>query len=271
MPYHMCALTHQPWTTPACIPREGHVYEKDNLLGFLRKYGVSPASGEATGASDVLTLHFARNERGNFHDPVSRKEFTDHSHIVAIRTSGNTFLYETVQRLNVKAKLMRDLVSDEEFVKGDIIQLQDPHDPEHSKVQSMYHARENLTLAQDADNEEINTAATGSTKALLKSLRAADSSAPADKPSEPVRAESAPKAERYGATSTGRTAASFTSSALTPQTKTERVAIDEEEIMFEQVAAKSTATRKVKALVRVRVALPAPLTPAFNKLRPVES
>lgn len=60
------------------------------------------------------------------HDPVTFKTFNEHTHIVAIRTSGNVFARETIDRLNIKPGHWRDLVTDEAFTRKDIITLQDP-------------------------------------------------------------------------------------------------------------------------------------------------
>lgn len=138
VPFHMCALTHEPWTTPACLPDEGLVYERAHLVAFLEKYRVSPASGRAASADDVCMLHFARNERGHYYDPVSCKELTDHSHLVAIRPTGNVYLHDTVQQLNLKPKMLRDLLDDTPFTKRDVLTLQDPHDPGRRTMQSMH-------------------------------------------------------------------------------------------------------------------------------------
>ena len=32
VPFHMCAITYQPWTQPACLVRDGLVCDKDCLL-----------------------------------------------------------------------------------------------------------------------------------------------------------------------------------------------------------------------------------------------
>lgn len=83
---------------------------------------------------------------------------------------------------------------------------------------------------------------TGSTRSLLSKVR---------KQTEPVvehaAAASDAPAPRLTNMSTGRTAASFTSSSLTPQTKTERIAVDEEALMLEQVA----GAKRAKAFVRL--------------------
>ena len=258
MPFHMCALTYQPWETPVCLAGEGLIYDQRNLEAFLKKYGVSPSSGKPASSADMVPLHLSKNERGNFQDPISFREFTDHSHLVAIRPSGNVYLYDTVQQLNVKAKLMRDLVSDEPFQKDDIIKLQDPHDPEQRRMQNLHHIQNNLSLAQSDGGEEINAGATGSTKRLLSSLRSQPAEEAKDKaPAQPEAGKSAPAAplakvpDRLGVASTGMTAASFTSTSLTPRTKVERVAIDEEQLMFEHIASKSSGGRKLKGLVRM--------------------
>lgn len=52
--------------------------------------------------------------------------FTESTHIVAIKTSGNVYAYEAVQELNIKPKLMKDLLTDQPFTRKDIIHIQDP-------------------------------------------------------------------------------------------------------------------------------------------------
>ena len=262
VPFHMCALTHQPWLQPACLD-DGLVYEKANLDAFLDQYGVNPATGTPVEKNSVIPLTFSKNERGQFFDPVSCREFTDHSHLVAIRPSGNVFLYDTVQQLNLKPKMMRDLVTDEPFTKADLLTLQDPHDPAKRTMQNMYRTyfcqranadvQNHLTLSQRSQGDDVNAAATGSTKTLLQAIRQKQEEREASLPPK----ESAPAVAAASSTprlsnrSTGMTAASFTSSSLTPRTRTERIAIDEEELMFEQVAATATA-KKEKALVRLQ-------------------
>ena len=58
------------------------------------------------------------------------KVFTDNSHVVAVKTTGNVFAYEAVQELNIKPKNFTDLITGEAFTRKDIITLQDPHNPE---------------------------------------------------------------------------------------------------------------------------------------------
>lgn len=138
VPFHTCALTHQPWEKPACLRDEGLVYEAAHLASFLDLYHVSPASGRAALRDDMIPLHFSKNAQGHWQDPVSQREFTDHSHLVVIQTTGQVYLSDTVQQLNVKAKMMQDLVTDEPFTRRDILTIQDPHDPAPRTTRNMY-------------------------------------------------------------------------------------------------------------------------------------
>ena len=275
VPFHMCAITHQPWTTPVCIAHEGLVYDRVPLEAFLATYHVSPATGEKVAQEDIVPLHFSKNERGHWQDPVSFRELTDFSHIVAIQPTGHVYLYDTVQQLNLKTKMMQDLLTDTPFTKKHIITLQDPHDPTRRKMQDMYRtyaryvrrlthrcttpayaqARYVLFYSHEESHEDdVNAAATGSTKTLLAQLRQSkktESAAPDSTASAPADAVSTAPV-RYSNRSTGMTAASFTSTSLTPRTKTEQIAIDEEEHMLETVA-QHAGTKKKKGLVRVRM------------------
>ena len=55
---------------------------------------------------------------------------------MAIKTSGRVYLWDTVEQLNLKAKNLRDLVSDEEFTRADLIILQDPMDLDKQNISS---------------------------------------------------------------------------------------------------------------------------------------
>ncbi|WFD20900.1 peptidylprolyl isomerase [Malassezia caprae] len=246
VPFHMCAITHQPWTAPACLVQDGLVCDRETLEAFVQQYHVSPATGEPASVDDILALHIGAKDDGTWQDPVSLRELTDHSHLVAIRPTGYVYLYDTVQQLNLKTKSLRDLVTDEPFVKADILTLQDPHDPAKRRMQDMYHVKHQLTLKSNVAGDDVNAAATGSTKALIEKIRREkEAKAQVARPAE-TPAPDAPRT-RLTNRSTGMTAASFTSSGLTPRTKTERLAVDEEEVMFESVA-----RTRAKGLVRLQ-------------------
>lgn len=84
-----------------------------------------PVTGRPLAATDLVKLHFFRNTTSNIpSDPVTFKPFTPHTHVVFLRNTGNVFAYESIERLCLKAKSLRDLVNDEPFVRADIITIQ---------------------------------------------------------------------------------------------------------------------------------------------------
>jgi len=62
-----------------------------------------------------------------YHCPITLRTFNENTHIVAIKTSGNVFAYDAVERLNIKAKFWKDLMTDEPFTRKDIITIQVLH------------------------------------------------------------------------------------------------------------------------------------------------
>ena len=48
----------------------------------------------------IAQLHFHKNKDGVYHDPVTYKVFGPHTHIAAVKTSGNVYAYATVKQLN---------------------------------------------------------------------------------------------------------------------------------------------------------------------------
>lgn len=66
------------------------------------------------------------------------KAFTNNSHVVAIKSTGNVFSYEAVLELNIKPKNYIDLITGEPFDgKNDIITLQNPKDDDHMALRDI--------------------------------------------------------------------------------------------------------------------------------------
>jgi len=81
------------------------------LTPFRQHNNTDPLTKEPLQPSDLITLHYSRKESTNeIHDPISFKPFSEHSHIVAIATTGNVFLAESI-------KGGKDLVADVPFKK----------------------------------------------------------------------------------------------------------------------------------------------------------
>ncbi len=90
---------------------------------------------------DLIKLNFHKNADGEYHCPLTFKVFTENSHIVAVRTSGNVFSFESVDQLNVKPKNWTDLVSGEAFTRADLITLQNPNDWSKRQIDLFAHVR----------------------------------------------------------------------------------------------------------------------------------
>lgn len=92
--------------------------------------------------NELLKLQVHKNEDGEYVDPVTYKAFTNNTHLVAIRVSGNVYSWDTVQRLNIKAKNWCDLMSGEEFTRKDIITIQDPKSLQSRDMSSFKYLQE---------------------------------------------------------------------------------------------------------------------------------
>jgi len=76
------------------------------LFDHRQHDNTNPITKEPLLLSELITLHYSRKEAsGEIHDPISFKPFSEHSHIVAISTTGNVFLADSI-------KGGRDLVAD---------------------------------------------------------------------------------------------------------------------------------------------------------------
>ncbi|CZR57319.1 related to peptidylprolyl isomerase (cyclophilin)-like [Phialocephala subalpina] len=272
LPFNFCAASLQPFKHPVCTaegtifdveiisqwlakhgtnPINGKpLKEKDLIkLNFARN-GDTDAHDGGGGAGDG---------KGEMVDPVTFKVFTDNTHIVAIRhgSEANVFAWETVERLNIKPKMWLDLVDDREFGRSDIITLQDPQNIESRDLSKFKFLKDGETVLSKEQEEErqkgsVNIDALGRvgdkvlrakeavekarrereaggdvnrTKAMAKSGQAM---AP-PKPSMLQEKKMAYNAAQY---TTGKAAASFTSTGLTPETSGERALLSDEEYML---------------------------------------
>ena len=242
LPFTHCALSLQPFEHPVCTPT-GTIFDIKHIIPWLKKHGTNPVTGEKLDARSLITLKFDKNDAGDYVDPVTKKIFTDFSKIVAIKPSGRVYLWDTVEQLNLKAKSLRDLVSDEEFTRADLIIIQDPSDPE----------KQNISNFKNLQEDEEQTPADGmtsvsrfrlSTDKIAKAKEAVSKLRAKDKVSSAVEGSthttplssmpSAKKALPYNAAiyNTGKAAASFTSTALDVVTNAERALINEEDYML---------------------------------------
>lgn len=99
--------------------------------------------------NELLKIEMHKNEDGEYVDPVTYKVFTDNTHLVAIRTSGNVYAWDTIERLNIKAKNWKDLVTDDEFTRKDIITIQDPKSLQSRDMSSFKYLQEGISTLTD--------------------------------------------------------------------------------------------------------------------------
>ncbi|KAH8722556.1 peptidyl-prolyl cis-trans isomerase-like protein-like 2 [Phaeosphaeriaceae sp. PMI808] len=267
LPYNYCAVSLQPFTDPVCT-ESGTIFDLTHILTWLSKHpDTNPVDGTSLKRADLVTLNFTKNEDDEYVDPVTYKVFTDNTHIVALKKSGNVFTWDTIERLNIKAKNWRDLVSDEEFTRKDIITLQDPQNIESRDFTSYKHVKEGDTVVPDAGSS-VNKAALGNAAKILKAKEAV-AKARADRQGKAQGAQTSKalattsknitaassnaemKKPAYNAAvyTSGRAAASFTSTGVTPHTSNALALLSDEDYMLKPKRV------KIKGYARVSTSL----------------
>ncbi|KAI1404052.1 hypothetical protein F4819DRAFT_174884 [Hypoxylon fuscum] len=273
LPFNFCAASLQPFKNPVCT-LNGTIFDVEVISKWLENHETNPVDGEPLAARDLIKLNFARNGdfdkkgadglgndgKGDLIDPVTFKVLTDNTHIVAIRhgTYANVFAWETVERMNIKAKMWRDLVDDAEFSRSDIITLQDPQNAASRDLSQFQHLKDGgdalLTKEQEEERKEgnVNINALGrvgdkvlrAKEAVEKARKEREAGGDINRSSKAVTKAAGSNAVRKSmiqdkqlahnaaAYTTGRAAASFTSTGLTPETSGERATLTDEEYML---------------------------------------
>ncbi|TPX08961.1 uncharacterized protein E0L32_009540 [Thyridium curvatum] len=267
LPFNFCAASLQPFKNPVCTP-EGTIFDVEIISSWLEKHDTNPVNGEPLAAKDLIKLNFSRNAdtgsgigdaQGDLIDPISFKVFTDNTHIVAIRhgTYANVFSWDTVERMNIKPKMWRDLLDDQEFGRKDIITLQDPQNAASRDLSQFQYLKDGGEALLSKEQEEERLGGNVNINALGrigdKVLRAKEAVERARKEREaggdvnrskalaksnvtavPRSQMIQEKKRAYNAAAytTGKAAASFTSTGLTPETSGERAILSEEEWML---------------------------------------
>lgn len=125
----------------------------------------------------LIKLNFYKNSKEEFHCPITYKVFNENSHIVAISKTGNVFSGEAVEQLNLKANFFKDLLTDEPFLKKDIITIQDPSNLTKFNINSFFYLKENLKWEKDASEADKQDpsfylkAVSSETKSVLEELK----------------------------------------------------------------------------------------------------
>ncbi|KRY01435.1 Peptidyl-prolyl cis-trans isomerase 4, partial [Trichinella pseudospiralis] len=255
LPFGHCCVSLRPCDVPYCC-LDGYVFDLIHILPFVRKFGKHPVTGNPLDVKSLIKLDFKKNSEGQYVCPITKKAFTDNSHVVVIRPTGIVYSYEAVEELNFKTKHFKDLITDEPFVKADIITLQDPYKLEKFNISKFYHVKNKLKVKEDASTwkkfkgkfyfillvlevEELSQddplyklkSVNTETRETLSQLQK-DYKAP-----EKQQLPSTSKADALNAAhySTGMVAAGFTSTIMEPITEQQPAVLDEDILKYRRV------------------------------------
>lgn len=217
LPFTHCALRLTPFEHPVAkvdvIERTGVLFDVKNIVHYIKKHGTDPTSGDPMNVAELYPVHFQVNEAREYVDPVTYKAFTDSTHIIFIRTSGNVYAYDTIEKLNIKPQIWKDLVSEDGFSRADIITIQNPF-----RARIAYGNRIGLQSGDSNVSIKVqNKTAQYKAKTLSKA---------ADEPKKPVPPQA------VAPYSTGRAAASLTSTCLSPITSNTRATLSFEDYIL---------------------------------------
>eukprot|EP01065_Artemidia_motanka_P026062 TRINITY_DN30984_c0_g1_i1.p1 TRINITY_DN30984_c0_g1~~TRINITY_DN30984_c0_g1_i1.p1 ORF type:complete len:562 (+),score=165.23 TRINITY_DN30984_c0_g1_i1:50-1687(+) len=254
LPFNHCALSFQP-ILDGVFTDDGSCFERSVILRFIEKHGKNPTTGTPLSAAQLYPLKLHRSQNGSFVCPSTKKEFTDHTHVVAIKTSGNAYAFGAVQEMNIKCGNWQDLIDGTPFTRQDVVTIQDPHNLLEKRDTSRYfHVRSGAEVppapgaAQERDDLNVGAAA----QRVLSVLSARGAKREKAEAAEPE--SSAPAASKILYTSEtpfgGRFAsAGVTSTAAAPLREDVKVGLSEEQIREEVYA----VVRKQKAVAFARL------------------
>ncbi|XP_068654233.1 peptidyl-prolyl cis-trans isomerase CYP65-like [Aristolochia californica] len=173
LPFYCCTLIFTPFEDAVCTS-DGSVFDIMNILPYIKKYGKHPVTGAPLKQEDLIPLTFHKNSDGEYHCPVLNKVFTEFTHIVAVKTTGNVFCYEAIKELNLKTKNWRELLTDEPFTKDDLITIQNPNALNSKVLTEFDHIKHSLKVENEdlkkMDDPLFNMNVTGDIKEMLKEL-----------------------------------------------------------------------------------------------------
>lgn len=266
LPFNHCCLSLTPVTIPVCN-EEGYVFDKNNAIRFIKKFKCDPITGaKPFGENNLIPLTFHKNSEDEFHCPVLSKRFNENSKIAAIKTTGNVFSYEAIDELNFKSKNFRDLLTDQPFTRKDVIILQDPMQTDRISPADFYHFKHHLKWI-DEEEDQTSSASGEShhrikkmdhvTRATLKELDETfqKSARPSTSTSTSTSTSSSSSSSTASTSknntvdhfntathSTGKVAASLTSTVMDTHTKIEAAVISEDVYKYSKVKKKGYVT-----------------------------
>ncbi|GAB6030361.1 hypothetical protein CHUAL_006022 [Chamberlinius hualienensis] len=244
LPFDHCSLSLQPFEHPLCT-EEGHIFDLMSIVPFVKKYSLNPVTGEKLDAKSLIKLKFHKDAEGKYHCPVLYKMFNESSHIVAVKPTGNVFCYEAIEQLNLKPKMLKDLLDDTPYTKADLIVLQDPSNLGKFDLSQFHHLKHRLRVE---DEEDVK--AQSSSTYRLKSVSAEANDIlqelnqmqfKAGSSSQPLMEIAKVASDKINAAhySTGAVAASFTSTVMEPVTVHQPAMLDVDVVRYKRIKKKA--------------------------------
>ena len=117
LPFNCCAISFVPFDDPVCAA-DGTVMDIMHAVPYVQTHGKHPVTGEPLQLQGSDQAQLPQNSEGEYECPVLNKVFTDSTHIVAVKTSGNVYCYQAIDELCIKPKNWKDLITDEKFTRG---------------------------------------------------------------------------------------------------------------------------------------------------------
>ena len=231
--FDVCALTFRPFGNPVTTSEGKFVFDLLSLVPYVKKNKKHPITGKPLELKDLKKLTYHKNREGKYFCPVTCKVFTNHTKIVANLKSGNVYSYEAVKELNIRAKNWTDLVTGEKFSKSDIVVLQDPNDIVEVPVPDL----------SSSNNKKKSIQTNEATKRVLDEMKR--KKLLSEKEKKKKTADLKPRS-RF---TSGKCAASFTSTAVDVHTKNELAFASEKEI--QQMRYERVRNLKKKGYVRL--------------------
>lgn len=248
LPFHCCALSLQPWENPFCT-LEGTIYDLVNILPWIKQYKSDPVTGKPLDPKSLIKLNFYKASSGEYHCPITFKVFNQHSHIIAIKSTGNVYSNEAIQTLIVDAKNYKDLINDDPISRTDFITLQDPNSVSDKNISEFYYYKNDLKVKNEEKEDakklvSYKLNAQGTTSKILEEYNSKKIQS-FQKKKDFSNAEKALSAHY----STGRMAASLTATTMTPVTVIEIAKINEADYKSNYHSLKlQLLTSRVKAM-----------------------
>ncbi|CAJ0960267.1 unnamed protein product, partial [Mesorhabditis belari] len=237
LPINHCSLSFLPFEDPVCGP-DGAIFDIANIVPYIKKLGISPVTGKKLAIKDLVHLKFDKDTEGNFRCPVTFRTFALNTHIVAIRPTGNVYSYDAIQELNLKPNHLKDLLTDEPFLRADIITIQDPNNPEKFNLEQFHHVKLDHRTKEQIETEKKEMAKpeftirrmNNETREALNQLKKDYVPKKFDTPVEETA-----DAINAAPWSQGQVSAGFTSTSVAPVTHNKAAVLSDETVKYQRV------------------------------------